>query len=106
MRRALSAIVVVSLFLLSALSRGAQAPQKAPQYEVYAIRYATLPGFPLAALVKGADPARKLDIAMIVWLLKGNGRTILVDSGFYRPQFLKQWTVKDFMKPSDAVAQA
>lgn len=106
MRRALSAIVVVALFLLSALSRGAQVPQKAPQYEVYAIRYATLPGFPLAALVNGADPARKLDIAMIVWLVKGNGRTILVDSGFYRPQFLKQWTVKDFMKPSDAVAQA
>lgn len=106
MGRALSAIVVASLFLLSALSRGAQVPQKAPQYEVYAIRYATLPGFPLAALVKGADPARKLDIAMIVWLVKGNGRTILVDSGFYRPQFLKQWTVKDFMKPSDAVAQA
>ena len=73
---------------------------------MYAIRYATLPGFPLAALVNGADPARKLDIAMIVWLVKGNGRTILVDSGFYRPQFLKQWTVKDFMKPSDAVAQA
>lgn len=106
MGRALSAIVVASLFLLSALSRGAQVPQKAPQYEVYAIRYATLPGFPLAALVNGADPARKLDIAMIVWLVKGNGRTILVDSGFYRPQFLKQWTVKDFMKPSDAVAQA
>ncbi len=106
MRRALSAVVVVSVFVLSGLTGGAQLAQKAPQYEVYAIRYATLPGFPLAALVKGADPARKLDIAMIVWLIKGNGRTILVDSGFYRPQFLRQWTVKDFMKPSEAVAQA
>jgi glyoxylase-like metal-dependent hydrolase (beta-lactamase superfamily II) len=106
MRRVLSATVIVFLFLLSGVSSGTQSPQKAPQYEVYAIRYATLPGFPVAALVKGADPSRKLDIAMIVWLVKGNGRTILVDSGFYRPQFLKQWTVKDFMKPSDAVAQA
>ncbi len=105
MRKALSATILVSLFLLSGFTAGSQAQQKAPQYEVYAVRYATLPDFPVAALVKGADPARKFGIAMIVWLVKGNGRTILVDSGFYRPQFLKQWTVKDFVKPSDAVAE-
>lgn len=78
---------------------------KTPEYDVYAIRYAVLPDFPVSALVKGADPARKLDIAMVVWLVRGNGRNILIDSGFYRPQFLKQWTVKDFIKPSDAVTQ-
>lgn len=77
-----------------------------PVYEVYAIRYAVLPNFPVAGLVKGADPARKLDIAMMVWLIKGNGRNILVDSGFYRDQFFKQWDVKDFVKPSEAVIQA
>ncbi|HSM85790.1 MAG TPA: N-acyl homoserine lactonase family protein [Candidatus Limnocylindrales bacterium] len=72
---------------------------------MYAIRYAVLPDFPVSALVKGADPARKLDIAMVIWLVRGNGRNILIDSGFYRPQFLKQWTVKDFIKPSEAVVQ-
>jgi glyoxylase-like metal-dependent hydrolase (beta-lactamase superfamily II) len=77
-----------------------------PSYEVYAIRYAVLPDFSVAGLVKGADPSRKLDIAMMVWLVKGNGRNILVDSGFYRDQFFKQWKVKDFVRPSDAVAQA
>ena len=78
--------------------------QQKPQYEVYAVRYATLPDFPVAALVKGAEPGRKISIAMIVWLVKGNGRTILVDSGFYRPQFFKQWKVEDFVKPSEALA--
>ncbi len=77
-----------------------------PQYEVFAIRYATIPDFPVQALVQGADPARKLDIAMVVWLIKGNGRNILVDSGFYRDQFFKDWTVKDFMKASEAVTRA
>lgn len=76
-----------------------------PRYEVYAIRYAVLPDFPVAGLIKGADPARKLNIAMIIWLVKGNGRNILVDSGFYRNQFFKAWKVKDFVKPSDAVAE-
>lgn len=81
-------------------------PAARPVYEVYAIRYASIPDFPVNALITGADPARKLSIAMTVWLVRGNGRNILVDSGFYRPQFFKSWKVDDFMKPSDAVAQA
>ena len=80
--------------------------EKTPQYDVFAIRYATIPDFRVAQLVKGADPARKLDIAMTIWLIRGNGRNILVDSGFYRDQFFRQWKIKDFVKPSDALAQA
>jgi len=30
-----------------------------------------IPGFPVASLVAGADRSRKLDIQMMVWLLKG-----------------------------------
>jgi len=77
--------------------------QSKPAYEVFAIRYATLPDFPVAELVAGADPARKLDIAMMIWLLRGNGRNILVDSGFYRDHFFSEWKVSDFIKPSDAL---
>ena len=71
---------------------GALMAQPKPRYEVYAIRYATIPGFAVSGLVAGADPARKMDIAMMVWLLRGNGKNILVDSGFYREQFFKQCT--------------
>ncbi len=80
--------------------------QSKPQYEVYAIRYAMLPEFPVAQLVQGADPVRKLDIAMLVWLVRGNGRNILVDAGFFREHFFKEWHVADYVKPSDAVAKA
>ncbi len=75
-----------------------------PIYEVYAIEYAKLEGFPASALILGADSARKLDLSMMVWLLKGEGRVILVDAGFYRKEFLDTWKVKDFRTPSDAVA--
>jgi glyoxylase-like metal-dependent hydrolase (beta-lactamase superfamily II) len=91
------------LTLLSAVALE-QNPGK-PQYEVFAIRYATLADFPVASLVKGAEPDRKLSIAMVVWLVRGNGRTILIDSGFYRQKFLEQWKPRDFLKPSEAVAQ-
>lgn len=70
-----------------------------PAYEVYAVRYARMPGFPVAALVEGAEPKRKLDIAMAIWVLKGpGGRTVLVDAGFYRPQFLRK-NVADYTRP-------
>jgi glyoxylase-like metal-dependent hydrolase (beta-lactamase superfamily II) len=95
----------LTLLCLGFLSASWAQTAKKPQYEIFAIRYATIPDFRVAQLVRGADPVRKLDIAMTVWLIRGNGRNILVDSGFYREQFFKQWKVKDFVKPSDAVAE-
>jgi glyoxylase-like metal-dependent hydrolase (beta-lactamase superfamily II) len=80
-------------------------PQPTTQYDVYALQYAILPGFPVAALVEGADRARKMDIAMLVWLVRGNGRNILVDSGFYRDKFFPQWHPAEFVKPSETLSR-
>jgi glyoxylase-like metal-dependent hydrolase (beta-lactamase superfamily II) len=90
------------LFFLASLAC-AQTPN--PRYEVYAIRYATIPNFQVSGLVAGADPARKMDIAMMVWVIEGNGRHILVDAGFYRDQFMKQWKPVDYQRPSEAIAR-
>ena len=90
-------LVVVSLSIIPLTA------QSKPRYEIYALRYATLPAFPVADLVAGADPARKLDLAMMVWLVRGNGRNILVDAGFYHDHFFKEWQLSDFIKPSDAL---
>ena len=77
--------------------------QGKPQYEIYAIRYATLLGYPVSELVAGAEPGRKLDLAMMIWLVRGNGRNILIDSGFYHERFFKDWQIKDFTKPSETL---
>ncbi len=97
LRLGVLSLIVVSLSITSVTA------QSKPQYQIYAIRYATLPDFPVAELVAGADPARKLDIAMMIWLVRGNGRNILVDSGFYHDQFFKEWHVNDFIKPSETL---
>ena len=94
---------VVRSAVIAVLLSGFAVAQPKPQYEMYAIRYATIPDFRVSALVAGADSARKLDIAMMVWLVRGDGRNILVDSGFYREQFFRQWHVSDFVKPSEAL---
>jgi glyoxylase-like metal-dependent hydrolase (beta-lactamase superfamily II) len=98
-------LLLTSTFLFAAQSEPtlAKPNQSKSNYEVYAIRYATIPDYPVEGLVAGADPPRKLDIAMMIWLLRGNGRNILVDSGFYHERFFKDWHVIDFTKPSDTL---
>src|SRR5262249_54668869 len=104
LRRILFLVTLLGLSIAT-LNPAARSQEK-PVYEVYAISYGVIPDFPVSSLVAGADQSRKLDIQMMVWLLKGPaGRNILVDSGFYRDKFFKQWKVKDFIKPSDAVTK-
>jgi len=78
-----------------------------PAYEVYAVRYAKLLDFPVSALVQGAEPGRKLDIAMTFWVLKGrDGRTVLVDAGFYRPKLLRDRKgIADYTRPDKALGR-
>ncbi|MEO8335981.1 MAG: N-acyl homoserine lactonase family protein [bacterium] len=75
--------------------------------EVYALRYGTLRNFPVASLVAGADTSRRMDVALMVWLIKrSDGRNVLVDAGFYRGKFMQRWKPADYIKPSDAVRRA
>jgi glyoxylase-like metal-dependent hydrolase (beta-lactamase superfamily II) len=98
-------IAAILLTATTLFSPGSSMTQN-PVYEVYAISYGIIPDFPVSSLVAGADKSRKLDIQMMVWLLKGrNGRNVLVDSGFYREKLFKQWKVKDYIKPSEAIAK-
>ena len=77
---------------------------EADKYDVYAVRFATIANFPVSSLIAGADRTRRLDIAMMVWVLKGaDGRIALVDSGFHRDRYFTQFAVKDFVSPSDAI---
>ena len=88
MRFAIANVVLVAL-LLVAPWRG-----EVDKYEVYAVRFATIANFRVASLVAGADPARRMDIAMTIWVLKGiDGRVAVVDSGFHREQWFRQFAV-------------
>ena len=76
-------------------------------YELYAARFGVIPAFQVSGLVAGADTSRRLDIPVMVWLIKGsNGRNVLVDSGFFRANLVERWKVQNFRKPSDAVLAA
>jgi glyoxylase-like metal-dependent hydrolase (beta-lactamase superfamily II) len=77
-----------------------------PEYSIEAIRYADSPGDSLAELVIGAPKDEKIDTVFVVWLVRGGGRNILFDSGFHRPRWFKEWTIKDYVRPDEAVRLA
>ncbi len=94
-------IAVAGLLLLSAGLRA-----QTPEYSIEAIRYATSPGVPVSELVVDGPKDRKVDIAMVVWLIRGRGHTILFDSGFHRDTFAKEFPMQDYLRPDQAVATA
>jgi glyoxylase-like metal-dependent hydrolase (beta-lactamase superfamily II) len=100
MKRLLFAVLLVALS-----SAGAAAPPT-PEYSIQAIRYASSPDVPVSELVVGGPKDVKVDIAMVVWLIRGGGHTILFDSGFHRDTFLKYFPMKDYLRPDEAVKLA
>jgi glyoxylase-like metal-dependent hydrolase (beta-lactamase superfamily II) len=96
---------VLCLALSGAFVAGLLAAQS-PVYSIQAIRYASSPGFPVSELVMGAPKDEKVDIAMVIWLIRGSGRNILFDSGFHRESWLKEFPMNDFLRPDGAVKLA
>ena len=93
-------------FLLAAIAVTLLGSTPTPEYSIEAIRYADSPGDSLAELVIGAPKDEKIDTVYALWLIRGGGRNILFDSGFHRQRWFKEWTIKDYLRPDEAVRLA
>ena len=96
----------IRLMALVAVAAAAPAAPVVPSqlgYQVYAVQYGELVGYPVRNLVLGADTSRTIDASLMFWVLRSPTRTILVDAGFYREEFLKAWNIRGFVKPSEAL---
>jgi glyoxylase-like metal-dependent hydrolase (beta-lactamase superfamily II) len=102
-----SMLLLLLFFILGAQSPyGPAQTQRRVTYEIYALSYGTYPGFPVSALIDGADKNRKIDLQMMIWLLKGsNGKRIHVDTGCYRDTITQLKGIKNFIKPSDTLVK-
>src|SRR5205807_9200682 len=99
-------LITLSLVMLLALPVFTLAQdQSHPTYEVYALSYGVYPDFPVSALLAGADKTRKIDLQMMIWLIKSPGKNILVDTGCYHENVVKGKGIKDLIKASDAIAK-
>jgi len=102
------ALAAFLLFALLMTLPSATASQSTTQaiYEVYAISYAVYTNYPTSSFVADADKIRKTDAQMMFWLIKGaSGKNVLVDAGCYHERFVKGHGLKDFIKPTAALAK-
>ncbi|HVT60116.1 MAG TPA: N-acyl homoserine lactonase family protein [Thermoanaerobaculia bacterium] len=101
--------LLVTFSLAAPFAQALPAPAPEPihaVYEVYALSYGAIQGYPTSALVAGADKSRKSDLQMMIWLIKGpSGKNVLVDSGCYHDKFVKENAIRDFIKPSETLAK-
>jgi glyoxylase-like metal-dependent hydrolase (beta-lactamase superfamily II) len=77
----------------------APATGRAQDYEILAARYATIAEFPLRSLIPDAPSGEALDIAMAIWIVRGGGRTIVFDTGFFREEWLSRFDVREYERP-------
>ena len=103
MRR--TALLLLPLVVAVPVPRNA-AGQAPSAWSIDAIRYATIEGFPASGLVMGAPRDERIDIAMVVWLLRDGERTVLFDAGFHRAQWMERFDIVDYMRPDSAVRLA
>ncbi len=92
--------------LLAALFAAQLAAASPPEYSIQAIRLADSPGDAVADMLIGAPKDEKIDSIYAIWLIRGGGRNILFDSGFHRARWFREWTIKDYLSPDQAVRLA
>src|ERR1051325_3710511 len=97
-------LMVLSLVLVVTGGHSNRAQTKT-NYEVYALSYGVYPNFPVSGLIAGADKTRKIDLQMMVWLVRGGEKNILVDTGCYHENVIKGKGIQNLIKASEAVAK-
>ena len=90
--------------LLSLVVISGAAP--AAEYSIQAIRFADSPGDSVSSMVMGAPKDEVIDSVYVFWLIRGQGRNILFDSGFHRERWFELWAVENYLRPDEAVGLA
>lgn len=90
--------------LLVVLPCAGFAASSTPEYSIHAIRYAYAAD-DASELVMGAAH-EKMNLAMVIWLIRGEGRNILFDSGYHRETFAKEFPATEYLRPDEAVKLA
>src|SRR5262249_15528541 len=99
-----AALALLAMTMVPAQPARAQSAA-APDYSIEAIRIATWNDYAASTALMGAPKGENVQIVIVMWLLRGGGRTILVDTGYH--------TIKDFISraveylpPDQAIREA
>jgi glyoxylase-like metal-dependent hydrolase (beta-lactamase superfamily II) len=93
------------LLLVSVGLLAVPAASRAQEYEILAVRYGSLDDFPLRSLLPDATAGETIDAAMAFWVIRGEDRVVLFDSGFFRGDWAERFNVRDFERPDRALGR-
>ena len=96
------------LFTLIILFVTVKANSQTPNYEVYALKYASVGfTFPVSYLVLDAPAKDSMNAIFMIWLIKGNnGKNILVDAGFLKDvEEAKDYGVINYIRPDSMLSR-
>jgi len=81
--------------------------QTTAAYKVYAIKFAgSAYPFTVADWVKDGPKTDSVKINFMVWLIRGNGRNILVDAGFLNDiEDAKEFMIVNYIRPDSAISK-
>jgi glyoxylase-like metal-dependent hydrolase (beta-lactamase superfamily II) len=95
----------VILFILISLTASKSVWSQSKRYDVYAFRFAsTFPNWPISNWVDKGPQNDSVQIDFMIWLIKGNGRNILVDAGFLNDiPDAKEFSVVNYVRPDSTL---
>ncbi len=74
------------------------------QYRVYGIQYGSS-SFREDRVFYHGSSSESVRFAWLFWVIKGNGHTILVDTGFDDPEAAQKWKIADYKRPLERLKQ-
>ena len=97
--------IILSILLVSFVTLGAWS-QTGP-YKVYAVKFAAMAhATPISVWADKGPDKDSVNIDFSVWLIKGNGKNILVDAGFLKDiPDAKDFEVKDYIRPDSSLSK-
>jgi glyoxylase-like metal-dependent hydrolase (beta-lactamase superfamily II) len=76
----------------------------APRYRVYAASFGRA-SYAQDKMIQGTDPGTSLPLQWYFWIIQGNNRTILVDTGFDDKKKAENWQTENYLPPSRRLQQ-
>src|SRR5262245_41486493 len=96
------------LFILLVISFSSSVCAQTEKYEVFAIKFASMSHrTPVSGWTDKGPSTDSVSIDFMIWLIKGNGKNILVDAGFLKDiESAKFFDLINYTRPDSVLSKA
>jgi glyoxylase-like metal-dependent hydrolase (beta-lactamase superfamily II) len=84
----------------AALNNGPQS-----NYRIFALRVGAASKARRNVFIVDPSLPRRIEVAFSFWVLKGNDRVILIDTGFTNRYMIKLWKIEEYKDPVEALSE-